>query len=204
MKDSIMIGAKVESFTWHPTNKNQLWMSGGSQNDLPTVPYTKGTWYAYDVVQKKVVDSLKWKWSDPTSEATKAERPRALAFSPDGKTAYIGSFGVGTSDLVQKVVQGGTDVEKLDEIPTGYELSQNYPNPFNPTTNIKFSIPEQGFVSLKIYNTLGQEVATLLNEYKSAGTYQVDFNAAKLSSGMYVYTLSSGNYRISKKMLLMK
>ncbi len=201
LKDSIMIGAKVESFTWHPTNKNQLWMSGGSQNDLPSPPYTKGTWYAYDVVQKKVVDSLKWKFAVPT---VADERPRALAFSPDGKIAYLGSFGVAGADFIQKVVQGPVSVKEIAELPVGYDLSQNYPNPFNPTTNIKFSIPEEGFVSLKVYNTLGQEVATLLNEFKSAGTYQVDFNASKLSSGMYMYTLNAGKFVISKKMLLMK
>ncbi len=200
LKDSIMIGAAVESFTWHPVNKNQLWMSGGSNNDKPKAPYTIGTWYAYDVVQKKVVDSLKWKYMD----ATQTERPRALAFSLDGKIAYIGSFAVGGADLIQKVVLGGSSVKQLDELPTIYNLSQNYPNPFNPVTNIQFSIPEQGFVSLKVYNTLGQEVATLLNEVKSAGTFQVDFDASKLASGMYVYTLSSGKVNISKKMILMK
>lgn len=200
LKDSMLTGVHAESFTWHPKTGN-LWISGGSNNDKPTKGFTMGTWYAYDFTQKKVVDSLKWKFANP---ATPDERPRALAFSPDGKTAYIGSFGTGTADLLQKCVQGGSSVEQLDELPTGYDLSQNYPNPFNPTTNIKFSIPTSGNVSLKVYNTLGQEVATLLNEYKNAGTYQTDFNASKLSSGMYTYTLTSGNYRISKKMMLMK
>ncbi|MFA5803297.1 MAG: T9SS type A sorting domain-containing protein [Melioribacteraceae bacterium] len=199
LKDSMMIGAKVESFAWHPKT-GYLWMSGGSNNDKPSPPYTMGTWYAYSFTQKKVVDSLKWTFTNP---AAPDERPRAMAFSNDGRQAFIGQFGTSNS-MVQVLVNLGTDVKPLAELPTGYDLSQNYPNPFNPTTNIKFSIPEQGFVSLKIYNTLGQEVATLLNEYKSAGTYQVDFNASKLSSGMYVYTLTSGKIHISKKMLLMK
>lgn len=201
LKDSIMQGARAESFTWHPVKKEQLWISGGSNNDKPSPPFTMGTWYAYDVNQKKIVDSLKWKFADP---AKPDERPRALDFSPDGKIAYLGSFGTSTSDLVQKVVFGGSAIEKLDEIPTGFELSQNYPNPFNPTTNIKFSIPKDGFVSLKVYNSLGQEVATLVNEIKNAGIYQVDFDASNLSSGVYVYTLQSGNNQLSKKMLLMK
>ncbi|MFZ5948673.1 MAG: T9SS type A sorting domain-containing protein [Stygiobacter sp.] len=201
LKDSIMAGARAESFTWHPVKKEQLWISGGSNNDKPNPPFTMGTWYAYDVKQKKVVDSLKWKFADP---AKPDERPRALGFSPDGKIAYLGSFGSANSDLVQKVVFGGSAVEKLDEIPVGYELSQNYPNPFNPTTNIKFSLPKEGFVTLRVYNSIGQEVATLVNDFKSAGSYQVDFNASNLSSGVYVYTLSVGNYKISKKMMLMK
>lgn len=201
LKDSIMIGAAVESFAWRPKT-DQLWMSGGSNNDKPDAgsKFTIGTWYAYDVVQKKIVDSLKLAFTDPTKPD---ERPRGLAFSNDGRTAYVAQFGT-SNWMSQKLVLNPTSVEKLEEIPTGYELSQNYPNPFNPTTNIKFSIPEQGFVSLKVYNTLGQEVATLLNDFKSAGTYQVDFNASNLSSGMYIYILSTGKYKIAKKMLLMK
>lgn len=202
LKDSIMIGAHCESFAWRPTT-NQLWMAGGSNNDKPDAgsKFTIGTWYAYDMVQKKVVDSLKWKFADVSKPD---ERPRALAFTKDGKTAYIGSFGVGTADLVQKVVLGGSDVKKTDEIPTGYDLSQNYPNPFNPTTTIRFSVPVEGMVSLKVYNMLGQEVETLLDSYKGAGTYQVTFDASKLSSGVYTYTLNTEKNSISKKMLLVK
>lgn len=201
LKDSIMIGAAVESFAWRP-GSNQLWMSAGSQLNLPTAPYTKGTWYAYDVVQKKIVDSLKWKWD--AKDTKQDARPRALAFTPDGKTAYIGAFGVATTDLLQKVVLGGSDVKKLEEIPTGYELSQNYPNPFNPTTSIKFSMPVEGMVSLKVYDVVGQEVETLLDTYKGAGTYEVGFDASKLSSGIYMYTLRTEKMSLTKKMLLVK
>jgi len=201
LKDSIMIGAHAESFAWRP-NTNQLWISGGSNNDKPDPgsKFTIGTWYAYDVVKKQIVDSLKWNFVDPNKPD---ERPRGLAFSNDGKTAYIAQFATSVG-MVQKLTFTGSDVEKLDEIPTGYDLSQNYPNPFNPTTNIKFSIPKEGFVTLKVFNTLGQEVASLVNDFKSAGSYQVDFDAKNLSSGVYVYTLSVGNYKISKKMMLMK
>jgi len=199
LKDSMMTGVHAESMTWHPKTGN-LWISGGSSNDKPTGPYSTGSWYAWDFAQKKVVDSLRLTFTTP---ATPDERPRGLAFSLDGNIAYIAQFGT-SNWMVQKLVKTGSGVKQLDELPVGYDLSQNYPNPFNPTTNIKFSIPGSGFVSLKVYNTLGQEVATLLNEYKNAGTYQVDFNASKLSSGMYTYTLTSGNYRISKKMMLLK
>ncbi len=85
----------------------------------------------------------------------------------------------------------------------GYSLD-NYPNPFNPTTKITYSLPKSGFVTLKVYNTLGQEVATLVNEVKAAGTYEVDFDASRLASGMYLYTLTSGKITISKKMLVVK
>lgn len=97
------------------------------------------------------------------------------------------------------------DVEKIDDLtPVKYTLSQNYPNPFNPATNIHFAIPEAGLVTIRVYNLIGQEVAVLVNEYKNAGNYKVDFNAASLTSGVYFYKITSGNYSESKKMILMK
>lgn len=97
-----------------------------------------------------------------------------------------------------------TSVEQIDEIPTQYALTQNYPNPFNPSTKINFSIPQNEFVKIKVYNSLGQQVAELVNEELSAGNYSVEFNAENLSSGVYMYTLNSGNYSLTKKMLLVK
>jgi glucuronoarabinoxylan endo-1,4-beta-xylanase len=97
-----------------------------------------------------------------------------------------------------------TSVEKTNEIPTVYELNQNYPNPFNPSTVIKFSIPESGFVSLKVFNILGQEVANLLNESKEAGVYEVSFDASSLTTGMYIYRIQSGNFTATRKMVLIK
>jgi hypothetical protein len=99
-----------------------------------------------------------------------------------------------------------TDVE-LDEtagIPSRFELGQNYPKPFNPTTIINFNLPEKSLVTLKVYNILGQEVATLVNEVKDAGAYNVQFNADNLPSGVYVYTLSAGKFTSTKKMMLLK
>lgn len=89
-------------------------------------------------------------------------------------------------------------------IPEFYTLEQNYPNPFNPITNINFMIPVNGLVTLKVYDVLGREVETLLNEEKSAGSYTFEFNASKLSSGVYIYQLTSGNFKATKKLLLMK
>jgi len=94
--------------------------------------------------------------------------------------------------------------EYVTSLPAEYKLEQNYPNPFNPSTIIRFNIPENGLVSLKIYNVLGQEVASLVNEEMSSGSYNVSFNASNLSSGIYFYTLNSKNYTSTKKMVLMK
>ncbi len=98
-----------------------------------------------------------------------------------------------------------TGVEKESETPKSFSLSQNYPNPFNPTTQITYTIPKNEIVTLKIYNILGQEVATLINnEEKSAGTYTATFNGSSLASGTYLYRLQAGNFISTKKMILMK
>ena len=98
-----------------------------------------------------------------------------------------------------------TDVKKDNGVkPLTYNLSQNYPNPFNPSTIINFSIPKESMVTLKIYNILGQEVKTLVNDSKAPGSYSVSFNASSLSSGIYLYTLRAGNFFQVKKMLLLK
>ncbi|MBE2216818.1 MAG: T9SS type A sorting domain-containing protein [Ignavibacteria bacterium] len=89
-------------------------------------------------------------------------------------------------------------------VPSGYNLSQNYPNPFNPNTTFNFGIPTSGNVKLSVMDVLGREVAVLTNEFKTAGSYNVNFDASKLSSGIYFYTLSAGSFKETKKMLLVK
>jgi hypothetical protein len=88
--------------------------------------------------------------------------------------------------------------------PTEYKLSQNYPNPFNPSTRIAYSLPNDGFVSLKVYNTLGKEVSTLVSENKKAGSYEVMFDGSRLASGVYVGKMISAKYTSSIKMIIMK
>ena len=86
---------------------------------------------------------------------------------------------------------------------TDYMLYHNYPNPFNPTTTIRYEIPQDGVVTIKIYDILGQEVATLLNEFKKADRYEVEFNAAGLASGVYIYRIKVNDFIESKKMILL-
>ncbi len=91
-----------------------------------------------------------------------------------------------------------------ENLPLQFSLSQNYPNPFNPSTTISYQLPKNGFVTLKIYDVLGREVSTLVNEYKSAGNYKLNFDASNLSSGVYIYTISSADNLLSKKMILIR
>ncbi len=104
----------------------------------------------------------------------------------DGKYAYS--------------AEAGADVSK----PNVYYLSQNYPNPFNPTTNIEFSIPERSHVTLKVYDVLGNEVATLVDGWMESTNHQVTFDGSKLASGIYYYTLMAGNFTSTKKLILLK
>ncbi|MCW8849854.1 MAG: T9SS type A sorting domain-containing protein, partial [Melioribacteraceae bacterium] len=98
-----------------------------------------------------------------------------------------------------------TYVEQSDEsMPQYFELYQNYPNPFNPTTIISYAIPENGFVSLAVYDILGNQIIQLENDYKSAGKYSKSFNSRKLSSGIYFYSIRIGNFTATRKMLIMK
>jgi hypothetical protein len=91
-----------------------------------------------------------------------------------------------------------------NEIPNSYNLGQNYPNPFNPTTLINYNLPVNGFVTLKVFDVLGREVAELVNAEQKAGRYEVQFDGTKLSSGVYFYTLRAGDFTDTKKMLLVK
>ena len=89
-------------------------------------------------------------------------------------------------------------------IPAKYDLSQNYPNPFNPTTKLEFGISNLGFVTLKVYDILGKEVKTLVNEIKPAGTYSVLFDGSNLASGVYFYRIEAGEFRDIRRMVLIK
>jgi endoglucanase len=89
-------------------------------------------------------------------------------------------------------------------LPTSFELKQNYPNPFNPSTMIQFQLPASAFVTLKVYNILGREVAVLLNETKEAGQHEIKFSNVNLPSGVYVYMLDSENFNSVRKMMLVK
>ncbi len=88
--------------------------------------------------------------------------------------------------------------------PEEFKLEQNYPNPFNPSTTIRYNVPEESFVTLKIYDILGNEIANLVNEKRSPGSYSVNFNASQYVSGVYIYSLRAGNYAQTRKMILTK
>ncbi len=125
----------------------------------------------------------------------KVYRYRLKQIDYNGNYRYLG-------ELVTGIIYTG--IIDSHYLPDNYELSQNYPNPFNPSTKIRFQVPKTGFVTLKIYNTLGKEIATLVNEEKQPGNYEITWNASNLPSGIYFYRITTGNFLDTKKMLLLK
>ncbi len=217
LADSFAAPCQVESFAWNPKD-GLLYMSSGPVDtiDYPgsLSPYSPEVWYGWDVTTKTVKDSIVWNkhayhypgygLNGDTSHVDTAPRPRGIAFSVTGNTAYLASYNYSNAP-VQMFVRTPTSVEPIKSgIPDGYKMSQNYPNPFNPTTEIEFSVPRAGLTNIRVYDILGREVATLVNENMMPGSYKVQFNASRLSSGTYIYELTSGTTRIVKSMMLIK
>ena len=111
----------------------------------------------------------------------------------------------GNGTIIHKQLITDVDGKALDNtIPEKFILFQNYPNPFNPSTTINFYVPNTSFVNLKVYNVLGNELATLVNGEKPAGNYEVQFDATEISSGIYFYKLQAGSFSNTRKMALLK
>ena len=120
-------------------------------------------------------------------------------------TTGISTSGIGAYAIVDDLSLGGpTGVNDNNSTINSFKLDQNYPNPFNPSTTISYQLPINGQVTLNVYNILGDEVATLVNEDKAAGQYKVEFDASNLSSGIYFYKLQAGSFVETKKMILLK
>ncbi|MBK7629235.1 MAG: T9SS type A sorting domain-containing protein [Ignavibacteriales bacterium] len=133
--------------------------------------------------------------------------PVAIGVDLNGNVYSTGKsldFTTGYDIVIIKYVQSPTSVDRESNIPNSFSLEQNYPNPFNPSTSIQYAISSKQFVTLKVFDVLGKEIATLVNEEKSAGSYEVNFNASQFSSGVYFYELQTGSFVETRKMILLK
>lgn len=147
-----------------------------------------------------------------TNQFERAEKELGKAVSKYGKENIFISNLIEEIEMNEKLYKNisldeNSEKKKIADntiIPTNTELSQNYPNPFNPTTQISYQISKDGFVNLVVYNSLGQEVATLVNKHQTIGKYSVQFNTVNLPSGVYFYRLESGNFTKVNKMLFLK
>lgn len=132
-------------------------------------------------------------------ESSVAKNLNRIDFLSTNMGWIVGNNGVVLRTGIPLIVNGNSN------LPVKFELLQNYPNPFNPVTQIKFLLPQNSIVELKIYNTIGEEVARLVNnEFRSAGSYSVTFDGSNFGSGIYFYSIEAGNYTETKKMLLIK
>ena len=198
---TVVPGMSIESVDWNPAT-DLLWVSNDSRGNPA---FGNLTWYGVDVNNNyAIVDSFSLPIGTPPFITGTADMfPRGLAFSADGNTAYVGLFGTAFNRLYKfnKV----TSIDEAGQVVVdGYKLSQNYPNPFNPSTKITFELKNSGYTTLKVYDMLGNEVATLVQNELATGSHSVNFNAANLASGTYVYQLNVNGTRITNKMVLLK
>ncbi|MFZ1290936.1 MAG: T9SS type A sorting domain-containing protein, partial [Melioribacteraceae bacterium] len=158
-------------------------------NDETKARVASLTWAA------KLLDAL---WNTPKYLGT-------AKFLAGNKLQYIPTNNMTGS--TNTIPYDGSDLVGVDDVnllPTEFAVSQNYPNPFNPTTMINYALPKKANVKLVVFNTIGQQVATLVNQEMIAGYHSINFDASKLSSGIYFYTLSAGDFISTQKMILLK
>jgi hypothetical protein len=122
------------------------------------------------------------------------------------KVQFLGKSQFGNNLFIDSIctITFGSVNQNGNEIPSVYSLSQNYPNPFNPVTVISFGLPKAGITKLVIYDVLGRVIKSLVNEHRDAGSYNVDFDASNIASGIYFYRLESGSFTDVKKMMVVK
>jgi len=185
---------------WEYPHGAECSITGGYVYRGPSVPELAGKYIYGDYCSRKIW-ALEYDGITPPTNQYLLTAPNSIT-----------SFGVDQNNELHITSSDGkiyrftptiTDNEPENN-PTGYFIEQNYPNPFNPATTIKYQLGNDGFVSLKVFNALGEEVAVLVNQFQKAGSYDLTFNAENLPSGIYVYKLNAGNYVESKKMLMLK
>ncbi len=194
--DTLILGGSVEGVGWQPVT-GYLW--GGQTGSSGTLK--AGCWYALDVTTDQLVDSV----IVDTAITNLGVKPRGIDFSADGNTMYITYFNSWDNEAVYVFTKGPGGIwEHTNTMAVGYELKQNYPNPFNAATVIPFRIDKAAVVKLTVYDMVGNEVRTLVDERMDKGSYNIDFDATGLATGMYVYRLETNGLMFSKKMMFVK
>jgi len=176
-----------------------IWFASRHINTNWSTPVNLTETPAFHEILLHVAPTLKYNGGDSyTAFVGRAYEARSTTYPPNDVATTFAFTAKHT------FTQLPVSVRDDENIPNVFQLRQNYPNPFNPVTSIKYSVPERSKVSLKIYDILGSEVATIVNDTQEAGIYETYFDASNLSSGVYIYTLKAGSNIGSKKMILMK
>ncbi|MCX8105743.1 MAG: T9SS type A sorting domain-containing protein [Ignavibacterium album] len=212
-----------DTVNYDQTNQIILTHRGGVNSGIKILSHPLQSLYSFEWYDNYYVDSSYWSWLNygaiQNEYIGSVEGPVTIPSidfinisSGDSVAFYFAiALGENQSEVVAQISEAtvkyntvlGID-NKISETPTDFSLFQNYPNPFNPNTKIQFSVSTAEFVSLKVFDVLGNEVATLVSEQLTPGIYQHNFDATNLSSGVYYYKLQAGNYSETKKMILMR
>jgi hypothetical protein len=203
-EDSAPSGAEIEVLTGPPLNVTYCDVQGGwaGIGNIDLNPAFEDTIHFYLSDTSPCIDA-----GNPDPSFNDPEDPLNPGFAlwPAKGTLRndMGAYGgPGTADWLITTIDDKFSL--ADEIPNDYKLSQNYPNPFNPVTMINYQLPMNSHVLLKVYDILGREISTLIDEPVAAGRHEVHWNAADLPSGLYFYRIQTGSYSAVKKMILMK
>lgn len=191
------MGVKLLSHALHSLYSFE-WYSGYTQDS------SYWTWLNYGSIQQVYPGGVEGPVTIPSQAFVNINSNASVV------VYYAFAIGANQAEMVAAINEAQVkyntvlSVDKLSDLPVGYSLEQNYPNPFNPNTKIQFSINDTQPITLKVFDILGNEVATLVNQELTAGSYQYDFDASNLSSGVYYYKLQAGNFTETKKMILMR
>ncbi|MBU0456478.1 MAG: T9SS type A sorting domain-containing protein [Gammaproteobacteria bacterium] len=174
-----------------------------------TIPYGYGLYlFSEEPFTQFGVSSRKRIFQTVPTTGQQIELVKGFGVVSDSMWQPSHHIGVLKGCIIDGIVYGDTTVvsvgNETTNLPTEFSLSQNYPNPFNPSTKIKFTISDVRFTILKVCDVLGNEIATLINEEKPAGSYEIEFSAKGLPSGVYFYQFKAGSFIQTKKMILLK
>ena len=189
----VSVPVELTSFTANViTNKvNLIWKTATETNNS-----------GFNVERKSLVDS-EWNTLSFIKGFGTTTEPQSYSFNDENISAGKYFYRLKQIDF-NGMYEYSNEIEVLVNAPNNFSLNQNYPNPFNPSTSIEFQLPKESFVTLKIYNILGVEIVTLVNELKPAGVHKIIFDAAGMTSGLYIYKISTGNFEQTRKMMLLK
>lgn len=212
-----------DTVTYNPSNQVIITKRGGINSGIKLFSHPLQSLYSFEWYSGYTVDSSYWTWLNYGSIQNEyigdVEGPVTIPSidfvsinSQESVELYFAfALGANESDVFAQISEAQTKYNLITDVndefsasPVDFRLNQNYPNPFNPSTIISWNVPFDSYQTLKVYDVLGNEVASLINEYRTAGSYSFNFNASSLSSGVYYYKLTAGNFTETKKMILMR